>query len=173
MTRSRSIGGTVSGPVNRVTNSASVCWDDVAELKRRWPNRLLLKGILNREDALLAAEHGVDGIIVSNHGGRQFDAAPASIDVLPEIAQAVGAKVPLLLDSGVRSGLDVLRGLVRGASLVLSGRSFYYGAAAMGPEGGPHALSILHAELESNMRQMGVKSLEEIRSDGPWERAVR
>ncbi|MFO1171579.1 MAG: alpha-hydroxy acid oxidase [Hyphomicrobiaceae bacterium] len=153
--------------------STVTTWEHLERIRALWPGKFVVKGILRPDDAEKAVAAGADGIIVSNHGGRQFDAAPASIDVLPEIAQAVGAKVPLLLDSGVRSGLDVLRGLVRGASLVLSGRSFYYGAAAMGPEGGPHALSILHAELESNMRQMGVKSLEEIRSDGPWERAVR
>lgn len=153
--------------------STVTTWEHVERIRALWPGKFVVKGILRPDDAEKAVAAGADAIIVSNHGGRQFDAAPASIDVLPEITRAVGAKVPLLLDSGVRGGLDVLRGLVRGASLVLSGRSFYYGAAAMGPDGGPHALSLLHAELQSNMRQMGVRSLEEIRSDGPWEWPAR
>jgi isopentenyl diphosphate isomerase/L-lactate dehydrogenase-like FMN-dependent dehydrogenase len=149
--------------------STVTTWEHVERIRALWPGKFVVKGVLRPDDAGKAVAAGADGIIVSNHGGRQFDAAPASIDVLPEIAREVGGKVPLLLDSGVRGGLDVLRGLVRGASLVLSGRSFYSGAAAMGPAGGRHALAILHAELESNMRQMGVRSLAELRSDGPWE----
>lgn len=147
-------------------------WEHVARIRELWPSKLVVKGVMRADDAEKAISIGADGILVSNHGGRQFDAVPASIDVLPEISQAVGGRVPLLLDSGVRGGLDVLKALVRGASFVLSGRSFYYGAAAMGPEGGPHALSILHSELSNNMQQMGVRSLAEIRSDGPWERRV-
>lgn len=150
--------------------STVTTWEHVARIRALWPGKFVVKGVMRADDAEKAIRIGADGILVSNHGGRQFDAVPASVDVLPEIAAAVGGRVPLLLDSGVRGGLDVLKGLVRGASLVLSGRSFYYGAAAMGPEGGPHALSILHAELLSNMRQMGVRSLAEIGSDGPWER---
>ena len=152
--------------------STVTTWEHVARIRELWPGKFVIKGVMRADDAEKAISIGADGIVVSNHGGRQFDAVPASIDVLPKIAQAVGDKVPLLLDSGVRGGVDVLKALVRGASVVLSGRSFYYGAAAMGPEGGPHALSILHAELLSNMRQMGVRSLAETRSDGPWERVA-
>lgn len=149
--------------------STVTTWEHAERIRELWPGKLVIKGLMRADDAERAVELGADAILVSNHGGRQFDAVPASIDALPAIVTAVGAKVPLLLDSGVRGGIDVLKGLVRGASLVLSGRSFYYGAAAIGPEGGPHALSILHWELASNMRQLGVRSLAEIRSDGPWE----
>ncbi|MEZ5924744.1 MAG: alpha-hydroxy acid oxidase [Hyphomicrobiaceae bacterium] len=150
--------------------STVTTWEHVARVRELWPGKFVVKGVVRADDALKAISIGADAVFVSNHGGRQFDAAPASIDVLPDIAAAVGGKVPLLLDSGIRSGLDVLKAVVRGASLVLSGRSFYYGAAALGPRGGPHALSILHSELLSNMRQMGVTTLAEIASDGPWER---
>ena len=156
------IGGTVSGPVNRVTNSASVCWDDVAELKRRWPNRLLLKGILNREDALLAAEHGVDGIIVSNHGGRTFDASPASIEVLAEIVDAVGQDLTVIFDSGVRRGSDVLKAMAIGAHAVIVGRATLYGAAAGGAAGAARALEILAEEISTSMAMVGVTSLAQL-----------
>jgi L-lactate dehydrogenase (cytochrome) len=148
--------------------STVTTWEDVARIRELWPGQLVVKGVIHPQDAEKAVSIGSDAIFVSNHGGRQFDAVPPSIDALPGVAAAVGSKVPLLLDSGIRSGLDVLKGLVRGASLVLSGRSFYYGAAAAGPRGGPHALSILHQELESNMRQLGVRSLAEIHAGG-WE----
>lgn len=156
------IGGKVSGPVNRVTNSASVCWDDVAELKRRWPNRLLLKGILNRDDALRAAEHGVDGIIVSNHGGRTFDASPASIEVLAEIIDAVGNDLTVIFDSGIRRGSDVLKAMAIGAHAVIVGRATLYGAAAGGAEGAARALEILRDEIGTAMAMVGVTSLDQL-----------
>jgi L-lactate dehydrogenase (cytochrome)/(S)-mandelate dehydrogenase len=156
------IGGKVSGPVNRVTNSASVCWDDVAELRRRWPNRLLLKGILNREDAIKAADHGVDGIIVSNHGGRTFDASPASIEVLGGIVEAVGSRLTVIFDSGVRRGSDVLKALAIGADAVMIGRATLYGAAAGGREGAARALTILRDEISTAMAMVGVTALDQL-----------
>lgn len=149
--------------------STVTTWEHLRRIRDVWPCKLVAKGLLRPEDAEKAVSLGCDGILVSNHGGRQFDAAPATIDALRGIVATVGSRVPVLMDSGVRSGLDVLKGLVRGASMVFSGRSFYYGAAAIGERGGPHALSILHMELVSNMRQMGVRSLAEISAADPWE----
>lgn len=153
------IGGKVSGPVNRVTNSASVCWDDVVELKRRWPGKLLLKGILSRDDALKAVEHGVDGIVVSNHGGRTFDAAPASIEVLAEIVDAVAGRTTVIFDSGVRRGSDVLKAMAIGANAVIIGRATLYGAAAGGKKGASRAIEILRDEISGAMAMVGVTSL--------------
>jgi L-lactate dehydrogenase (cytochrome) len=149
--------------------STSTTWEHARRVREIWKGRLVLKGLLRADDCEKAVALGADAVVVSNHGGRQFDAAPAPIDALPSVVAAVGAKVPVLFDGGVRGGLDVLKGLVRGASMVFSGRSFYYGTAALGPRGGVHALSILHLELQSNMRQMGVRSIEEMRAAGPWE----
>ncbi|MEZ5774362.1 MAG: alpha-hydroxy acid oxidase [Hyphomicrobiaceae bacterium] len=149
--------------------STVTTWEHVARIREIWPGKFVIKGVIRPDDAEKSVAIGADGVIVSNHGARQFDAVPAAIDALPGVVAAVGSKVPVMFDSGIRGGVDVLKALVRGARLVFSGRSFYMGAAAIGPEGGPHALSILHLELQSNMRQMGVASLAEIASDGPWE----
>ncbi len=138
-------------------------WDDLAKLKDIWKGPMLVKGILTPEDAKAAVASGMDGIVVSNHGGRQFDAAPASITVLPEIAKAVKGRVSVLMDSGIRTGLDVLRALALGADFVLAGRPFLYGAAAMGREGGEHVADILKADLENNMIQLGAGSISDLR----------
>jgi L-lactate dehydrogenase (cytochrome) len=160
--------GHAAAEVDRLISTVTT-WEHVKRIRSLWPGRLVIKGLLHPEDARLAIGLGCDAILVSNHGGRQFDAAPASIDALPGIVAAVGAQVPVFMDGGIRSGLDVLKALVRGAAIVFSGRSFYYGAAAIGAQGGPHALSLLHMELLSNMRQMGTCSLAEIHEGGPWE----
>lgn len=158
----KEIGGSVTGPVNRVTNSASVCWDDVKELRRRWPNRLILKGILNKDDALLAADHGVDAVIVSNHGARNFDAAPASIDVLPEIVDAVASRMTVIFDGGIRRGSHVLKALAIGAHCALIGRATLYGAAAGGRPGAARALEILREEIGTSMAMLGVNAISEL-----------
>jgi (S)-mandelate dehydrogenase len=146
----------------RVTNSPSVSWQDVGELKRRFPGKLLLKGILNREDALMAAEHGVDGIVVSNHGGRTFDAAPASAEVLSEIVDAVADRMTVIFDSGIRRGSDVLKAIAIGAHAVMIGRATLYGAAAGGKAGAARALAILEEESGTAMAMVGVTSLAEL-----------
>lgn len=151
-----------SKKVSRQTNSASVTWDDVKELRRRWPKTLLLKGVLSREDAILAAEHGVDGIIVSNHGGRNFDASPASVDVLAEIVDAVGERTTVMFDGGVRRGTHVLKALAIGAKAVMIGRATLYGAAAGGQEGAARAISILQDEISGAMAMLGVTSLDQL-----------
>ncbi len=153
------IGGSISGPVNRQTNSASVVWEDVRELRRRWPDKLVLKGILHPEDARKAVEYGVDGIIVSNHGGRNFDASPPTIDALPEIVDAVGTDTTVLFDSGVRRGSDVLKALAMGAKAVLVGRATLFGAAAGGQAGAEKALTILTEEISISMAMLGLTSL--------------
>jgi len=156
------VGARKGGGVARVTNSPSVSWDDVRELKRRFPGKLLLKGMLNREDAIAAAEHGVDGVIVSNHGGRTFDAGPASIEVLAEIVDAVGGRMTVIFDSGIRRGSDVLKAIAIGADAVMIGRATLYGAGAGGQEGAARAIAILKEEISTAMAMVGVRSLGEL-----------
>lgn len=138
-------------------------WEDLVKLRDFWQGPMVVKGILSVDDAKAAVKHGMDGIVVSNHGGRQLDAAPASISVLPEIAQAVGGKTTVLMDSGVRTGLDILRALALGADFVLAGRPFLYGAAAFGQEGGELIADILKADLENNMIQLGMDNIPDLR----------
>jgi (S)-mandelate dehydrogenase len=149
----------------RVTNSPSVSWEDVRELKRRFPGKMLLKGMLNRADVLAAADHGVDGVIVSNHGGRTFDASPASIEVLAEIVDAVAGRMTVIFDSGVRRGSDVLKAIAIGADAVMIGRATLYGAAAGGREGAARAIAILNEEISTAMAMVGVTTLRELDRD--------
>jgi (S)-mandelate dehydrogenase len=146
----------------RVTNSPSVSWNDIEELKRRFPGKLLLKGVLNRADAIAATDHGIDGLIVSNHGGRTFDAAPAAIEVLAEIVDAVGTRAAVIFDSGVRRGSDVLKALAIGAQAVMVGRATLYGAAAAGEPGAARAIAILLEEISTAMAMIGATSLAEL-----------
>lgn len=148
--------------VARVTNSPSVTWDDVREIKRRFPGKLLLKGMLNRDDAIAAADHGVDGVIVSNHGGRTFDASPASIEVLAEIVDAVASRMTVIFDSGVRRGSDVLKAMAIGAHAVMIGRATLYGAGAGGQEGAARAIEILKEEISTAMAMIGATSLAQL-----------
>lgn len=137
-------------------------WDYLARLRDLWKGPLVLKGILSAEDAAQAKKAGVDGLLLSNHGGRQFDAAPAPLDVLGAIRAAVGPEMALLVDSGARSGLDVARALALGADFVLLGRAFLYGVAALGPKGGAHAADILIEELRNVMAQAGIERLADL-----------
>lgn len=130
-------------------------WDDLRKLRDKWKGKLLLKGLLHEEDALLALDVGCDGIIVSNHGGRQADYAPSSISALPAIVEAIAGKVPILLDSGVRRGADIVRAKALGANFVFAGRAFAYGASAGGEAGVHHAFDILKSELTSTLGQIG------------------
>lgn len=146
----------------RVTNSPSVSWDDVCELKRRFPGKLLLKGMLNRADVIVAADHGVDGVIVSNHGGRTFDASPASIEVLADIVDAVADRMTVIFDSGIRRGSDVLKAIAIGAHAVMIGRATLYGAAAGNQPGAARAIEILKEEISTAMAMVGVTSFSEL-----------
>ncbi len=138
-------------------------WDYCQELKELWKGPVVLKGILHPKDAEKALTMGMDGIYVSNHGGRQFNGAVTAIEALPEIVKAVKGKLPILFDSGIRSGLDVMRALYLGADFVLAGRPFIYGVAALGKLGGDHVANILIDDLKNNMVQLGVRNMRELR----------
>ncbi|RNC90059.1 MAG: alpha-hydroxy-acid oxidizing protein [Allomuricauda sp.] len=138
-------------------------WDYCAEVKESWDGPVVLKGVLHPDDAKKAVSVGLDGVYVSNHGGRQFDGALPAITALPAIADAVKGQVPILFDSGVRTGLDVMKALYLGADFVLAGRPFVCGVAALGNYGGDHVANILIDDLKNNMVQLGVKNLEAIR----------
>ncbi len=130
-------------------------WPDVAWVKERWGGKLILKGIMEPEDAELAVQHGADAIVVSNHGGRQLDGAPSSIEALPAIVQAVGSRTEVWMDGGIRSGQDVLKAWALGARGTLIGRAMVYGLGAMGEAGVTKALQILHKELDVTMAFCG------------------
>ncbi len=137
-------------------------WAYLAELRAEWDGPLVVKGVLNAEDAKRLVSEGADAVWVSNHAGRQFDAAPATIDVLPAIRAAVGPDYPVIFDSGVTSGLDVLRALALGSDFVMLGRAFHYGLAALGPIGAAHVLHILKADMMSCMAQIGAASFADL-----------
>jgi isopentenyl diphosphate isomerase/L-lactate dehydrogenase-like FMN-dependent dehydrogenase len=140
----------------------SMSWDYVKRLRDIWPRKLVIKGLVTREDALLAVDHGVDGIIVSNHGGRAEDSGRASIDSLAEIAPAVAGRIAVLMDGGVRRGADVFKALALGADAVGIGRPYIWGLASFGQQGVERVLEILQSELVGNMRQAGTRSVAEI-----------
>lgn len=142
----------------------SLDWAYLEAVRQEWNGPLVLKGILTTAEAERAAAIGFDGIMVSNHGGRQFDGAPAAIDVLPAIAEAVGQRTKILFDSGVRGGLDIARALALGADFVLMGRAFMYGVAALGRRGGDHVAELLKADLINNMTQLGCATLDQLRA---------
>ena len=151
----------VSGFVgNRLGGTLS--WDYCKKLKEEWDGPVILKGVLHPEDAEKAVELGLDGIVVSNHGGRQFDGAMTSIEALPEIVKVAKGKTAILFDSGVRTGLDIMRAMALGAEFVLLGRPFLYGVAALGEHGAEHVIEILSDDLKNNMVQLGVKDLGEL-----------
>jgi len=133
----------------------ALSWNDVEWIKKRWGGKLILKGIMDAEDARRAVDSGADAMIVSNHGGRQLDGAPSSIAALPAIAQAVGSKIEVWMDGGIRSGQDVLKAVALGAKGTLIGRSFLYGLGAMGEAGVTKALEIIAKELEITMAFCG------------------
>jgi L-lactate dehydrogenase (cytochrome) len=137
-------------------------WADVEWIKTRWGGPLILKGIMDAEDARLAAQSGADALIVSNHGGRQLDGAPSSIEALPAIAQAVGKDIEVWMDGGIRSGQDVLKARALGARGTLIGRAFLYGLGAMGEAGVTRALEIIQRELELTMAFCGHTSIDTV-----------
>jgi L-lactate dehydrogenase (cytochrome) len=146
---------TLGGVAHRQVDP-SVAWADLAWFRSLWQGPLLLKGVLTAADARRAADHGVDGLIVSNHGGRQLDGTPASVEALPEIADAVGDRVEVLLDGGVRRGADVVRALALGARAVMIGRPYLYGLAVGGTAGVRRALDILAGEVDHTLALVGV-----------------
>lgn len=142
------------------TPDASQTWRDLEAIRNAWPGKLLLKGVMHPEDARIATSMGVNGLIVSNHGARQLDMMPSPLDVLPMIRNAVGPDVPLLLDSGVRRGSDIVAALCLGADFVLTGRATLYGATAGGQEGVRKAVSILQREIDLTLGQLGAVNLD-------------
>jgi L-lactate dehydrogenase (cytochrome) len=140
----------------------SLNWKDIDWIRSIWPGKLVLKGILDVEDAEEAAKTGAQAIVVSNHGGRQLDGAPSSIEVLPEIADAVGSKLEIMFDGGIRTGMDVMRALALGAKSCMIGRAYAYGLGAGGQEGVAKAIDILAKELMTTMGLCGVNTIAEI-----------
>jgi isopentenyl diphosphate isomerase/L-lactate dehydrogenase-like FMN-dependent dehydrogenase len=143
----------------------SLCWDDIRIFRDKWPGILMIKGVNRPDDAVKAIEYGCDGIVVSNHGGRNLDSAVASIDVLPEIAEAVGERGTVILDSGVRRGSDIAKALALGAKAVLTGRATLYGTAVGGEAGAFKAIGLIRNELDKTMAYTGCRSVEEITPD--------
>jgi (S)-mandelate dehydrogenase len=133
----------------------SFSWDDVRRFRDTWPRKLLLKGVLRADDAERAVAAGFDGIVLSNHGGRQLDGAVTGLDALPEVARAVGARASILVDGGVRRGGDIARAVALGAEGVLLGRAPVYGLAAGGQSGVERALAILAEELDRTLALTG------------------
>jgi lactate 2-monooxygenase len=140
----------------------SLTWNDIPFLREHWNGPIVLKGILSVADAVRAADSGVDGIIVSNHGGRQVDGAIAALDALPAVADAVGGRLTVLFDSGVRGGADMLKALALGAQAVLIGRTYVYGLALGGEAGVRHVLRALRTDFELTMRLAGLSRLSEL-----------
>jgi L-lactate dehydrogenase (cytochrome) len=137
----------------------SLDWERIREFRRRWDGPVILKGILDPEDAKMALDVGADAIVVSNHGGRQLDGALSSIRMLPQIMDAVGDKIEVHLDSGIRSGQDVLKALALGAKGTMIGRAFVYGLGAMGEAGVTRALEVIHKELDTTMALCGERDV--------------
>ena len=166
----RNIAGHVSDAVNlssltewtRTQFDLTLSWKDIAWIKKRFGGKIIVKGILDAEDARLAIENGADAIVVSNHGGRQLDGAPSSIRVLPEIVDAVGDKTEVLMDGGIRSGQDLLKALALGAKGAMVGRIMAFGLGAGGEAGVTRALEIVRKETDTTMALMGERDIRNI-----------
>ncbi len=143
----------------------SLDWNEVDWIKKRWGGKLIIKGILDPEDAILATNTGADAIIVSNHGGRQLDGASSSINMLPAIVDAVGNKIEIHMDGGIRSGQDVAKAICLGASGTYIGRAFIYGLGAMGKAGVSKTLEIIHKELDMTMALCGKRDIKDLNRD--------
>jgi len=148
--------------VNETLANPGATWEDLARVREIWNGPLVVKGVLSVADARRAADCGANGIVVSNHGGRQLDHAPPSIDVLPQIAAAVGDQIDVLLDSGVRRGSDVVKAIALGARAVLVGRPYLWGLAAAGQSGAEYAIEILSREIDLCMALVGRASLSDL-----------
>jgi len=169
--------GNVVGHAEGVTNPSSLSswtaeafdhaldWDRVKELMDMWGGKVVLKGIMDPEDARRAADLGADAIVVSNHGGRQLDGALSAIRMLPDIIEAVGDRMEVYFDSGIRSGQDILKALALGADGVMIGRSWVYGLGAMGEAGVTKALEVLHKELDTTMALCGHRDIKQVERD--------
>ncbi|MGQ0544369.1 MAG: alpha-hydroxy acid oxidase [Betaproteobacteria bacterium] len=137
-------------------------WNDFAWMRAAWPGKLIVKGVLSVEDARLAEQHGADGVLVSNHGGRQLDGAASPLEVLPQIAAAVGGRIAVLVDGGIRRGADIVKALALGADMAFVGRAALYGVAAGGEAGARRALQILKTEVDRVLALLGCNSIDEL-----------
>jgi L-lactate dehydrogenase (cytochrome) len=151
--------------VERALANANICWDDLGWIRKAWDGPIIVKGIMRADDARRALDEGADGIVVSNHGGRQLDCAAATLRVLPGIAEAVKGRAHILIDSGIRRGGDIAKALCLGADAVLIGRAYGYGLAAAGEAGVARALEILRADLMRTMKLLGAASLRDLTRD--------
>jgi isopentenyl diphosphate isomerase/L-lactate dehydrogenase-like FMN-dependent dehydrogenase len=150
----------------------SASWDDLAQLREAWHGPLVIKGVMHPEDAERAIEIGADAIVVSNHGGRQLEDAPATMDVLSNVVTAVNGRIPIFVDGGIRRGVDVLKALALGATACMIGRAFAWGLAAAGEQGVARALSILAAETDVALALLGVTSTAELGEQHLWRGAA-
>jgi (S)-mandelate dehydrogenase len=147
---------------HELTKPATQCWDDIKRIRDVWPGYMLVKGLQSLEDAVIAADYGLDGVVISNHGGRYLDSAPAPLQLVPEFRRAVGDRLKLIIDSGARRGSDLVKAMAMGADMVMSGRPTLYGAAAAGEAGAYRALEIFQTEMDRIMAQLGLSSVDEI-----------
>jgi L-lactate dehydrogenase (cytochrome) len=152
--------------VGAALERAAVTWDDFRWIRDIWPGPIVVKGVLTAEDARRAVDLGAAAVVVSNHGGRQLDGVPATLDVLPEVVEAVGSQVEVLMDGGVRRGTDIIKAICLGARAVLVGRAYAYGLGAAGTAGVARALEILRADLERTLRLLGCSSIADL--DGSY-----
>jgi (S)-mandelate dehydrogenase len=169
--RLANVGDLISSGENSARNASSalgkqlapsLSWKDVAWLRDLWPRTLIIKGISGVEDAWLAAQHGADGIVLSNHGGRQLDGAVSPMEVLPAVAAALKGRLTIMLDSGFRRGSDIVRAMLLGADAVLLGRAAVYGLAAGGQPGAARAIEILRTEIERVIGLLGCDSIDSL-----------
>ena len=168
----RATGNTTAAAM-QLRASGSHTWDELARLRDSWKRPFVVKGVLHPADAERLAALGADGIIVSNHGGRHFDGAPASIDMLPAIVAAAGSRTAVMIDSGFRSGLDIVRALALGAKMAFAGRPFLYGLGALGEAGARHVMDLFFDELRTEFQHVGARSVAEaalvtVRHSGAW-----
>jgi L-lactate dehydrogenase (cytochrome) len=157
----------------QVKARGSHTWDELARLRDRWKRAFVVKGVLHPEDAERLVAIGVDGLIVSNHGGRHFDGAPASVDMLPAIVAVAGKRTTVMIDSGLHGGLDILRALALGASAAFIGRPFLYGLGALGETGARFVMDMFADELRTEMKHVGIPSVTSareitVRHPGAW-----
>jgi isopentenyl diphosphate isomerase/L-lactate dehydrogenase-like FMN-dependent dehydrogenase len=142
-------------PMGQLMKNETLTWDDLRALRKMWPRTLIVKGILDPRDAVLAADCGADAVVLSNHGGILVDSAIAPIDVLPATLDAIGKRIPVLIDSGYRRGSDIVKALALGATAVLIGRATLYGTAAAGEAGAARAIAILREEIDRVLALIG------------------
>ena len=157
-------GGSILGKPPTVKNDA-LNWDDLKALRDMWPGKLMVKGVLSPKDAAMAADYGADGVIVSNHGGRNLDSSRAPIEVLPEIVAAVQQRIAVVVDSGFRRGSDVVKALAMGANAVMLGRAPLYGTAMGGEAGATRALEIIRDEIDSTMALLGCCKISDLNAE--------